>query len=250
MPQKPLTFQELPAHRKRTETISQDLQQRLTFYLDTLKPLFSPERFLARHVGGKTDVLGADKAVTQIIQAYREVAGKPLELPREFEPDWLATTGSRLELHRHEYIHEATSSNVVKPIRITSPLRWIVTFGSAVTPFQALQIILGKERGPNNGLRQFVVNALVMQLVLTRNPGFVDLFNDLRFELRTEQFSESGKLPFATITSCLPSFRPADDLILAATEFSGVPAFIELIDIDAVEQLRDPLKQRVETLLR
>jgi hypothetical protein len=249
MPQNPLTFNELPALRKTTEAISQDLQQRLTSYLDTLKPLFAPERFLGRHVGGKTDVLGADKSVAQITQAYREVGGKPFDLPREFEPEWLGTTGSRLELHRLEYIHQATSGSVTKPIRITSPLRWIITYGSAITPFQALQILSGKERATNGSLRQFVVNALVMQLVLMRNPGFTELFNDLRFELRTELFTESGKLPFMTITSCLPSFRPADDLILTATEFSGVPAFIELLDTDAVERLEDPLKKHVTSLL-
>jgi len=249
MPQKSLTFQELPAHRKRTETISQTLQQRLTTYLDTLKPLFAPDRYLGRHAGGKADVLGADKAVTQISQAYREIAGKPLDLPREFEPEWIGATGSRLELYRFEYIHDAASSNTVKAIRITAPMRWIMTYSSAITPFQAVQIIQGKERGPSNGVRQFAVNALVMQLVLARNPGFVDLFRDLRFELRIENFAETGKLPFATISSCLPSFRPPDELILAATEFSGVPAFIELIDTEAASAIRDPLKESVLTLL-
>ena len=250
MPQKSLTFQELPALRKTTETISQELQQRLTSYLETLKPLLAPERFLGKHVGGKADVLGADKAMTHISQAYRDLGGKPFDLPRDFDAEWLAATGSRLELHRLEYMHNATNGAVTKPIRITSPLRWILTYGSAVTPFQALQSISGKDRGSGQNLRQFVINALVMQLVLTRNPGLTDLFGDLRFDLRTELFTEAGKLPFTTITSCLPSFRPADDLILAATEFSGVPAFIELIDTDAVGELPDPLKQRVLSLLK
>src|SRR5688572_8095826 len=249
MLEKPLTFQELPARRRITESISQSLQQRLGSYLDTLKPVLAPERIFGRHVGGKMDVLSADKAVTQVKQAYAEVAGKPLDLPREFEPDWLTQTGGRLELHRVEYMHEAGSGPAKKPIRITSPVRWILTYGSAVTPLQALQIIGGKEREPAGGLKQYVVNALVMQVMLARNPGLVDLFTDLRFELRTDHFPEAGKLPFATIVSCIPSFRPADELILAATEFSGVPAFIELVDMDAVEAMRDPLKQRIEALM-
>jgi hypothetical protein len=58
------------------------------------------------------------------------------------------------------------------------------------------------------------------------------------------------KLPLVTITSCLPSFRPADDLILAATAFSGVPAFIELVDVDAVKSPKDTLKEKIEELLR
>src|SRR4029079_12101884 len=102
-----LTFQELPARRRITESISQSLQQRLTSYVETLKPLLAPERVFCRHVGGKTDVLSADKAVTQLKQSYAELRGKPLDLPREFEPEWLTQTGGRLELHRVEYMHEA-----------------------------------------------------------------------------------------------------------------------------------------------
>ncbi len=249
MLEKSLTFQELPARRRITESISQSLQERLTSYLDTLKPLLAPERVFGKHVGGKMDVLSADKALTQVKQAYAEVATKPLDLPREFEPEWLMQTGSRLELHRVEYMHEAPRGSAKKPIRITSPVRWILAYGSAVTPFQALQIVAGKEREPAGGLKQFVVNALVMQVMLARNPGLVDLFHDLRFELRTDHFPESGKVPFASVVSCIPSFRPEDELILAATEFSGVPAFIELVDMEAVGAMRDPLKERIETLM-
>ena len=57
-------------------------------------------------------------------------------------------------------------------------------------------------------------------------------------------------LPVVTITSCLTSFRPADDLIQAATAFSGVPAFIELLDLDAVQTPKDFLKERLEELLK
>jgi hypothetical protein len=244
-----LTFQELPARRRITESISQSLQQRLTSYLDTLKPLLAPERVFGRHVGGKSDVLSADKAVAQVKQSYAEVAGKPLDLPREFEPEWLTQAGSRLELHRVEYMHEAAGAGGKKPIRITSPVRWILAFGYPITPFQAMQIAAGKEREPAGALKQYVTNALLMQVMLARNPGLAELFNDLRFELRTDHFPETGKLPFASIVSCIPSFRPSDELILAATEFSGVPAFIELVDMQAVETMRDPLKQRIEALM-
>ena len=248
MSDRTVTFQELPAARRTTEAISQYLQQRLSTYLDTLKALLAPERVFGKHVGGKGDVMGVDKAVNQVAQSYREVAGKPLELPREFDPEWLAGTGSRLELHRIEYVHTASANNTAKPIHITSPVRWILAYGSAITPFQALQIAAGKERDQSGALRQFAVNALVMQQVLARYPGLAEIFKDLRFELRIEHFPDTGKLPFATISSFIPSYRPSDELILTATEFSGVAAFIELIDISALDTLRDPLKQQIEAL--
>jgi hypothetical protein len=51
------------------------------------------------------------------------------------------------------------------------------------------------------------------------------------------------------ISSCVPSFRPSDELVLATTRLSGVPAFIELIDTDAIHGMQDPLKPRLEELL-
>jgi hypothetical protein len=89
-----------------------------------------------------------------------------------------------------------------------------------------------------------------MQLLLARFPGVVQLLTDLRYQLRTENIPGLGDIPLITIASCLPSFRPANDLILAATRFSGVPAFIEIIDIDALHTLPDPLKLQIEEILR
>jgi hypothetical protein len=99
-------------------------------------------------------------------------------------------------------------------------------------------------------VRQFIVSALVMRLCIERFPGLVQLFSDLRYHIRVEKISGLGELPFVTITSCLSSFRPADEVILQATRFSGVPAFIELVDIDSVPLLEDPLKARLEQLLQ
>ena len=53
-------------------------------------------------------------------------------------------------------------------------------------------------------------------------------------------YVSNPRLPLLTIAACLPSFRSADDLILAVSAFSGVPAFIELLDVDAVMILAGP----------
>jgi len=69
-------------------------------------------------------------------------------------------------------------------------------------------------------------------------------------QLQTEYSPDLPKLPLTTITFGLPSFRPPDDLILAATSFSGIPAFIELIDTDVATRLQDPLKTRLQEVVR
>ena len=95
-----------------------------------------------------------------------------------------------------------------------------------------------------------MVNALVMHAVLAKFPGITQPLTDLRYEIRTEKSASLAELPLVTIRSCLPSFRPAGTLILAATRVSGVPAFIELIDIDALHTLPNPPKLRIEEMLR
>ncbi len=87
-------------------------------------------------------------------------------------------------------------------------------------------------------------------MLLTKTPGLVQLFADLRYDLKTVVAPELPKLPLVCVTSGLPSFRPANDVILAATAFSGIPAFIELIDLAAVRDLQDPLKVKIEEMLK
>src|SRR5436190_3235901 len=106
MEPKTLTFQDLAVLRKKTEAISQYLTERLSFYLDVLRPLLSPEKVLGKY-GGFGDHPGMDRSVTQIQESYKQFAAKPFELPREFETDWLKSVGNRLELHRFEYTHAA-----------------------------------------------------------------------------------------------------------------------------------------------
>ena len=133
---------------------------------------------------------------------------------------------------------------------MTSPVRWVMSFTSAYTLSQVKQALAAKgERRPEH-IRQFVVNALVMQLIITHTPGLASLFADLRYQLQSDSSPDLPKLPLITITSGLPSFRPTDDLILSATNFSGIAAFIQLFDVDALPAMTDPLKARIEELLR
>ena len=80
--------------------------------------------------------------------------------------------------------------------------------------------------------------------------GLGALLGDLRYRLQADASPDLPKLSLTTITASLPSFRPSDDLIASAVTFSGVPAFIELIDIDALSTLQDPLKARIMELAR
>jgi hypothetical protein len=252
-PTEPLTFQALPELRRRTETISKFLQDQLTTHLETLRPILSPERLFGKYVssaGSKGDAPLWDRMLAQLQLSYKPFSARPFDLPSELDQYWLTLVGSHLTLYPWEYSYQAQAGGESKSITMTSPVRWVVSFTSAYTLSHVRQALTGKgERRPEH-IRQFVVNALVTQMIIAHTPGLATLFADLRYELQTGSAPELARLPLITITSGLPSFRPTDDLIISATNFSGVPAFIELIDVDALPHLPDPLKVRIEELLR
>lgn len=247
---KPMTFQELTELRRKTEAVSKFLQEQLAAHLETLRPVLAPERVFSKFLGTKGDHALSDRAFAQLQQTYRPFSGRPFDIPTEFDPQWLTLVGNRLALYPWEYAHEARTDRETKTITMASPVRWVVTFTGTYSLSQVRQGLGGKSERRVEHIRQFVVNALVTQLTINHAAGLGALFADLRYQLQTEYAPDLPKLPLTTITFGLPSFRPADDLILAATTFSGIPAFIELIDTDAASRLPDPLKTRLQELVR
>src|SRR5438309_6985410 len=245
-PGKVLSLQELPELRRKTESVSRFLREQIAAHLETLRPLFAPERVFGKYAGGKVDLPGVERTFAELQQSYRNFTHKPYDLPETLDSNWLALVGNALELHPWEYVHQTQG----KSITMSSPVRWAVNYRANYRLAQVKSWLDGKETLRPDYLRQFVVNALVLQLVLSRNPGLAQLFQDLRYDLKTDTPQDLKGVPVVTITSCLTSFRPADDLILAATAFSGVPAFIELIILDAAQAPRDTLKERLEEMMK
>ncbi len=245
-PSSPLTLQELPDLRRKTEAISQFLKRQIVGHFETLRPLLAPERIFGKLAGGKIEVPGADEALEQLRQNYRQFTRKPYDLPEDFSPNWLTLVGNALELHAWEYPLVIREKNIT----MSSPVRWVVNYRSNLDLAQVKKVLAGKENLRLDFLRQFVVNALVLQFILARTPGLAPLFADLRYELKTETPADLGGLPVVAITSILTSFRPADELVTAATAFSGVPEFIELVDLETLKAPKDVLKDRIDEILR
>ena len=244
-----LTFEQLAELRHRTEVIAGFLRDRLRGYLETLRPLLAPRRLLGKYVDWKEDVASSEKAVTQVRQKFAEVCRAPFSLTPDLE-DGVFAVDNRPELYPLEYTYEAKSEGESKVLTITSPVRWVLTYDAGTTLSQIRQTVAGKHDRQSDHTRQFLVNALVMHLLLTKYPGIGQLLSDLRYQVHTDRYPGLGTLPFVIISAYLPSFRPADNLLLMATRFSGVSNFVELIDVDAVHTLQDPLKSRIEELLR
>jgi hypothetical protein len=198
----------------------------------------------------KEDIPDTDVALKRLREKYREVCGKPFALPAEFDESALADMDSRLELYPWEYSHDASNEREKKTITVACPVKWALSYTSGYTVAQLREVVAGKRERRQEEVRQFILNAITVQLVLAKFPGIARLLKDLRYEVESDKCQGLGDLPLVTIRSILPSFRPSDDIILAATRLSGVPAFIELIDFDVLPNLEDPLKTKIQEKLR
>jgi hypothetical protein len=247
--QKSVSFEELATLRAKTESLSQFLDQQLRAHVETLRTLMSPQRVLGRYVGGKDIVAGADRAFEQLQEQFRGIA-PAFGLVADFAEDELTDLENIPDLYAWEYTHQAKTHDEGKTLTLTSPVRWVLTYRSGYSLPQFRQAAAGKGERTTRDLRRFVQYALVMQMVIKGHPKLTRLLKDLRYDVTFDQLPGLAALSLTTLHACLSSVRPSDDLLVTATKFSGVPAFIELIDLNSIQALQDPLKSKFESLVR
>ena len=245
-----LSIEQLAQLREKTTAVSDLLRERLSGHLSTLQVALSPRWLLGKHtrVGARDDIPGADRNVEALREAYGQHYGKPFLLPKEL-PEGPISIDGRLELHPWEYTQVVGEGEDAKHITLTSPVRWVVNYRAGYTLAQLRRAILTKESLRHEDAQQFVVNAIALRMLLEKNEGLVRLLRDLRYEVAFEPCDGLGELPMVTIAAPLQSFKPEDSLIASATSFSGVLAFIELLDVQAARKLEDPLREQIASVL-
>jgi len=233
--------------RGKTEAVANLLRDELAGHLQTIRPLLAPRQVIGSHVrgGNANNADHGDRAFDQLKEKFSKVAGKPFALPKEISEDPISIEG-KLALHPWEYSHTLDDG---KEVMMTSPLRWILCFHSGYAPSELRGLLAAKASRRTDDVRQFVTSALALQMLLAAKPNITKLLSDLRFEIDIGPADGFGELPVVSIGACVPSFRPEDELIRTATQFSGVSAFIELIDLEALRGLRDPLKDQIESAI-
>ena len=236
--------------RDKTERISAFLSKRLKDHLGTLSPVLEPKLVFGKYAGARDSAPLTDEAFGQLKKKYNEVCGSPFNLRGDLPDDALSSSDGSIAIYPWEYMHEAHGLKNTKNISMTSPVRWVVTYASEYSPQQMQKLILTPgERRPDS-VRNFIINSIALQLVLSRKALVMQLLKDLRYDITVQPLPGLGKLPMVVFNVQLASFRPADELLLTAVRLSGVPAFIELIDTNALSNLEDPLRQQIEARIR
>ena len=241
--------QRLLALRKSTRAIADLLRGQLKEYVSALTPLLNPSRVLGDCVAGtRTELPGSAKAFEELQSIFRLTAGsKPFNLSRELKGP-IEIASSTLELTPVEYLYEARTNGDTKTVVVTSPLRWMLSY-SGFSP-RRLKEFLADPHLIDEESARFVLHYAVLGLVVSKQTSVTHVFDALRFPLSVGRSSEFGELPITYISSPVPTLRPPDQVIIESTEISGRDVFEEIVDVDALANIRDAFKERLVELVK
>jgi hypothetical protein len=244
------SVQSLLVLRKLTRAITDAVRVQMTEYLRTLTPLLRPKAVLGEYIQGgvKEPSRKADKAFTQLQALYETVAAaRPFNLPRELVPP-LNVTSAGLEITPLDYYHVAQSGADTRKIKVRCPLTWVLTYTDF--PPNRLQELLDTKARSVEELQRFVLNYLVLHLAATSDPGLMQVFEQLHFPLTTSKSPAFGELPITRIGIGISTSRPSDAVIIESAELTGMDAFEEVVNVEDIARLPDPLKERLIEIAR
>lgn len=253
MPEDPhgreITLEQMLALRTATEAVSAWLRSELEERLEGLRPLLHPKRFLGDHVksSSREEAKDADRVFESLQAAYKDAAGSPLKLPGRIDTP-LEGIQTRFDLHPWEYAHETAGGAGARRIAVKSPVSWVLTHSSGTALAQIRQAVTGATARNDAEIRQFAINAILMKIIFERTQGLAKIFEAMRYHVEIATSPETGRLPMVRLTSCVPAFRPADGVMLSAVRLSGVPIFEELVDVDALQSMPDPIRDKALAL--
>jgi hypothetical protein len=247
----PIDISRLLTLRKITRSIAEPTAAELKTHLATIAPLCHPRIVFGEAVRGATKQSGRgeEDAMQELKALYPTVArASPFGLRRELEIP-LDVASTVLEITPVEYRHEAACGTESKSITVSCPLKWVLSF-EGFSPKRMREFI--SLQGSSGGLELYhgVLHHLMLHIILKRRPGLVKLLEAMRFTVRDERRPELGQLPLTILECPIPTMRPTDDVVIQTTEISGTASFEEVVDLQEVPQVRDPLKDRVESLIR
>src|SRR4051794_1900470 len=208
--------------------------------------LSRPRRTLGDAIEGseRETAAGSDKTLAELRDLYKKVAVRPFDLRPELSLP-LESVSTQFQLHEWEYSHYANTDQGWRAIKVTAPLTWVVSYSSPYSLSILRQVLAGQAERDPEAVRAFVLRACIMNLQFARFPGIADLLGGLRYRVEVRRTTETGELPLVTISAPFLTMRPPDSLVGMASGLAGGTTFAEVIDLDSVRSLEDPIKKEV-----
>ena len=234
-----------------TKDVSKICQKQLRGYLDTISLLFRPRRTLGDSMEGseRDSASNSDRAVTELRELYRRVAARPFDLRPELTFP-LESVSTQIQLYEWEYLHQTKTDRGFRSIRVTSPLTWVVAYSSTYSLHMLRQVLAGQEERNAESVRAFILRACLMHLHFSKFPAIADMLAGLRYRVEVRRSPELGDLPLVTVSAPFLTVRPPDNLVTIASGLAGGTTFAEVLDVDSVRNLSDPLREEITAIFR
>jgi hypothetical protein len=245
-------IQSLLVLRKLTRAIADAVRSQMTEYLATVTPLLRPTAVLGDNVqgGAKETTLKADRAFREVQTLYQAIApSKPFSLPRDLTTpfNFPATT---LEITPVEYAHVAQDGATTRNITVRCPLSWVLTY-TGYAPARIDQLLGSSTKlRDTDELQKLVLGQVILHIALTSQPGLVKMFDGLHFPITTTKSPELGDLPITRVGLAVASSRPSDAVIIESAELTGMDAFEEIVTVEDISRLSNPLRERLLEIAR
>lgn len=251
VPVEELRIEQLLKLHALTRDIAKLCQKQLRSHLDTLALLFRPRRILGDAIEGseREAIAGSERTVEELRELYRKVASRPFGLRPELALP-LEGVATQMQLYDWEYLHPIQDERGWRNIKVTAPLTWVLTYSSPYSLPMLRQVLSGQEQRDTDAVRAFVVRACLTHLHLRKFPGIADLLKGLRYQIDVRQSPETGELPLVTISAPFSTVRPPDSLVHVAAGLAGGSSFAEVLDLNSVRNIHDPLRDQVAAVFR
>jgi hypothetical protein len=113
-----------------------------------------------------------------------------------------------------------------------------------------LSALLADRNRSTEELRECVLHSLAVHLVTAKQTGVAGILESLHFPLSTARLPEFGELPLTYIASTISTSRPDDAVIIESTEISGKDLFEEVVNVQDIVKMQDPLRERLIALVK
>jgi hypothetical protein len=246
-----MDIQQLLGLRKITQAISRKFEDELKVHLVTLAPLFSPLSLFGEYVRGGSKISGvqSEKAYRELCDRFKSLAEQKLSLFNTSLTAPLELFAATPVLTPVEYAYTARSGDDDYQIRVSSPLKWTLSYPQA-TPKRIKELLSVDRVQVEEELIHALLQTLALAVLIEHRPGLPKLFQGLRFPLQIRQFEGLDALPLLTLSAPIDTHLPEDEIIAQNTQLTGIPSFEEIIDVADVQNLSDPVRQELLAIVR
>ena len=234
-----------------TKSAAQGAQRILKVQVDALAPLFRPRRLLGDVIDGfgNEAVSNTERNWADLQDLYRRAAINPFDLRPELRAP-VESIGTQFHFSEWQYIHSIHTSDGWEAIRVNTPLTWILSYASPYSLSNLRDVVSGSAQRDNEAVRSFVLRACVMHEMFRKYPAITELLAALRYKVEVKTSPQLGELPLVTISAPIRTFRPADELVAMASGLAGGNTFSEVLDLESVRTLSDPVRDDIMGLLQ